>query len=183
VRVAVGAGASAAPSEPRSSPGEAPTSGDIRTPPPASERRDATSFEVTPPDAAIWWDGKRLAGGDRVPTDGRTHTLRIAAPGYEAVERTVLADRPQSFVISLAALPAPSPGGVARPAPSASAPRQHGPAERVAEIHRESAPPERATEGHREDMAADRAPTRAPPTPGPRAAPTAPAIIVDPNGL
>jgi hypothetical protein len=128
---------------------------------PAPEPHGATSFETTPSHAEIWWDGKRLDRGERVPTDGRTHTLRVAAPGYEAVDRTVVADRPQSFVVSLSALPAPSA--------SATAPRQHAPPQRVAEGRHETVPPERAS-------------SRAP-APGERAAAPPPAIIDDPNGL
>jgi hypothetical protein len=57
--------------------------------------------EVEPDRAGIWLDGERLGTGhlrQRLPYDGRTHELRVDAPGYVAQTLVFREDAPSRLV-------------------------------------------------------------------------------------
>jgi hypothetical protein len=84
-------------------------------------------IEVEPERAGIWLDGERVGTGhlrQRVPHDGRTHELRLAAPGYAAQSLVFREDAPSRLVRleRLVADPAMAiaPGDTAKALPSAA---------------------------------------------------------------
>jgi hypothetical protein len=103
--------------------------------PPPKPRAMTIAVAVEPPEAELFLDDQRLGKGtithDLIP-DGRAHTLRVTAPGFEPrtitftdtppPARLVLerqAKRPPARAARAAAVPAPSTPVPAPPAPAA----------------------------------------------------------------
>lgn len=97
------------------------------TPPaamPAAPRR--VQMRVQPANATLQLDDHTPVLGsldESIPDDGRTHTIRVSAPGHEPQSFTFMAASPPPAVVTLAALPssAPSPGAVPAPPPAEAA--------------------------------------------------------------
>lgn len=82
-------------------------------------------IEVEPDRAGIWLDGERVGTGhlrQEVPRDGRTHELRLAAPGFAAQSLVFREEAPSRLVRLERLVGEPSIGGAPAQLPAAGAP-------------------------------------------------------------
>ncbi len=62
------------------------------------------TIEVSPSDATVFADGKKVSGSPavlRLPADNSLHTIAVKADGYESIERDVRLDRSKTVKIEL----------------------------------------------------------------------------------
>jgi serine/threonine-protein kinase len=88
--------------------------------------------DATPAHAVAAWDGRPLARGPVLtPADGRPHRVVVTAPGFQSLERTVVADRSQTLVLALAPAGPPASAAAPRSQPAPARPRARPPAGRA----------------------------------------------------
>jgi hypothetical protein len=77
-------------------------------------------MRVQPANATLQLDNHTPVLGsldESIPDDGRTHTIRVSAPGHEPQSFTFMAASPPPTVVTLAALPSSAPAPLAVPTP------------------------------------------------------------------